>query len=167
MQTAGLICERLSHWELTSVQREGNRREEQAAQSSDTAAFAATWKRQAGPWELKEDWTSVYVPVRSCVEWSVKDRDAESQLCSRHPGTPVMLRGALPPDPLGNTTRSLDGLIRQTQSSLFDWWIINWNNSVGGEALVFHMRWHITSVLLVLHRFSKCCHSPGANLQAE
>lgn len=36
------------------------------------------------------------VPVCSCVEWSVKDWDAESQLCPLHPGTLVMLRGTLP-----------------------------------------------------------------------
>lgn len=51
------------------------------AEPPDTAASTETWRRQARPWGLLGNWKSLWVPVRSCVEWSVKDWAAESQLC--------------------------------------------------------------------------------------
>lgn len=66
-------------WDVNSEREtEGRNRQEE---SPDTAASAETWRRQARPWGLRGNCASLCVPVRICVEWRVKDWDADSQLC--------------------------------------------------------------------------------------
>lgn len=124
----------------------------------DAAASAETWRRQARPWGLKGNWKSLRVPVRSCVEWSVKDWAAESQLCSLSWDCSEAQRNPSSRPRKATQFAARTGSSDRPKSPL---WPMNnyWSSGVGTVSLAFHRRGHITSVLLALHHFSNCCHS--------
>ena len=144
-------------WDFYSsgIWTEGRNRQEE---SPDTAASAETWTRQARPWGLR-NWASLCGPVRSCVEWSVKGWDVESQLCPLSWDCSEAQR-----NPSSRPSRQHERFTARTGSShrrKTPLWPMNnyWSNRVGTVSLVFHRQGHITSVPLVLHHFSNCCHS--------
>lgn len=118
-----------------STQRE--RQKGEIAESPDTAASAETQQRRARPQGLKESWMSLCVSVRSCVEWSVKDWDAESQLCPLSWDLSEAQR-----NPPCRPSRQREQFTARTGSSdrrKTPLWPMNnyWSNLVGTESLVF------------------------------